>query len=66
MSFEEAVQFLKKTVKYSAVKNQKHLDPTLISADQVDTYNLAMYTVNDAVEQGKLSRDELLQTLGLI
>ncbi|MDH5581369.1 MAG: hypothetical protein OEY33_05635 [Bdellovibrionales bacterium] len=65
MDFEKAIDLLKNTVKYSAVKNQKHLDFTLVSADEHELYQKALYVVNKAVEDSQITKQELMQKLNL-
>jgi len=65
MNLDEAVTLLKKTVKYSAVKNQKHLDLTLVSAQERFTYEKALFIVTNEVKKGTLTEIDLKQRLGL-
>ena len=66
MNLDEAIFLLKKTVKYSAVKNQKHLDLTLVSAQERFTYEKALAQVTNEVKKGTLTEADLKQRLGLI
>jgi hypothetical protein len=65
MNLEEAIDLLKKTVKYSAVKNQKHIDLTLVSAEELPQYEKAMAIVMSEVKKGNLTEGELKQRIGL-
>ncbi|MFZ8932529.1 MAG: hypothetical protein ACO20H_03525 [Bacteriovoracaceae bacterium] len=65
MDFEKAVELLKKAVKYSAVKNQKHIDLSLTSANERELYEMALFIVNKAVEEQQLTKQELMQKLHL-
>jgi hypothetical protein len=65
MNLEEAISLLKNAVKYSEVKNQKHIDLTLCSADERPKYQKALVIVNDEVKKGTLTDSELKSRLTL-
>lgn len=65
LPMEEAVSLLKKAVKYSNVKGQKHIDLSLVNADDLQLYERAMVTVQTAVSKGELTREQLNLKLGL-
>ena len=65
MNLDEAIDLLKKTVKYSAVKNQKHIDLTLVSAEDLPTYQKALALTISEVKKGTLTEVDLKQKLGL-
>ena len=65
LSFDEALNLLKKTVKYSEVKNQKHIDLTLCSAHDRPLYQKALIVVNLEVDKGTITKDQLLEMLGI-
>ncbi len=65
LSFDEALHLLKKTVKFSEVKNQKHIDLTLCSAQDRPMYQKALIVVNLEVEKGTITKDQLLAMLGI-
>lgn len=64
-SFDEAVHLLKKYVKFSEVKNQKHIDLSLCTAPERIMGQKALVTVNLEVEKGTLTQDQLKTKLGL-
>jgi len=64
-NFELAIEQLKKAVKFSDVKNQKHLDFSLVGALERRDYELAMMAVNKSILKGELTHTELLVKLGL-
>ena len=65
MTLDEAITILKNVVKYSEVKNQKHLDLTLVSAQERPLYQTALVVANLEVEKGTLSQDDLKSRLGI-
>ena len=65
MTLDEAITILKNAVKYSEVKNQKHLDLTLVSAQERPLYQTALVVANLEVEKGTLSQDDLKSRLGI-
>ncbi|EQC44157.1 hypothetical protein [Bacteriovorax sp. DB6_IX] len=64
-SFEEAVKLLRNAVKYSNIKNQKHLDLSLINAKERLEYHKALMVVQSSVKRGELSQADLNEKLGL-
>lgn len=66
MDFDSALDFIRKAVKYSAVENQKHIDPALVAAEEREKLQMALFVVQSAVDEGKLTQDELKTKLGLI
>jgi hypothetical protein len=66
MNLDKAINLLKKTVKYSAVKNQKHIDLTLVPAEERLTYEKALAQVTEEVKKGTLTEADLKQRLGLV
>jgi hypothetical protein len=65
LSFDEATKLLKKAVKLSEVKNQKHIDLSLCTADERPLYQKALVVANLEVEKGTLTQDQLKTILGL-
>ena len=65
LSFDEATTLLKKAVKYSEVKNQKHIDLSLCTAEERPLFQKALVIVNLEVEKGTLTQDQLKTKLGL-
>ncbi len=65
LNFDEAVELLKKIVKFSEVKNQKHIDLSLCLAEDRAQFQKALMIVNLEVEKGSLKREELLTKLGI-
>ncbi|NOT80544.1 MAG: hypothetical protein HOP07_16265 [Bacteriovoracaceae bacterium] len=65
MTLEEAVTLLKKAVKWSEVKNQKHIDLSICIAEDRPTFQKALIVANLEVEKGTLTQEELKVRLGL-
>ena len=65
MSLDEAINFLKPLVKYSAVKDQKHIDPTLLSVKEMGNYIMAMATVKKSIQVGQITEDEAKAKIGV-
>ncbi|MBT3586279.1 MAG: hypothetical protein HN509_15335 [Halobacteriovoraceae bacterium] len=65
MTFDQAVSLLRNAVKESHIKNQRHLDLSLIKADERDQYKFALMKVNHSVAKGDLSEADLKNLLGL-
>ena len=65
MTLDQAITILKNAVKWSEVKNQKHLDLTLVSAQERPLYQTALVVANLEVEKGTLSQDDLKSRLGV-
>ena len=64
-SFEEAVTFLRQSVKYSNIAGQKHIDPALVNAEDLYDYKKVMVLVRHEVTIGNISQDDLPKKLGL-
>lgn len=65
LSLDEAIAFLKKYVKFSEVKNQKHIDLSLSLAEDRPVAQKALIVTRSAVEKGELTEDQLKERLGL-
>ena len=65
MTLDEAITILKNAVKWSEVKNQKHIDLTLVGAEERPLYQRALVVANLEVEKGTLSQDDLKARLGI-
>jgi hypothetical protein len=65
LTIQKAIDLLKKIVKYSNVPQQKHIDLGLVMADELDLYKKALVTVNVAVDNGDITREELNKQIGI-
>ncbi len=66
MNLEQAILKLKNLVKFSHLINQKHLDLTLVGADERYDYESALIIARKAVKEGQLSEQDLKKKLGLV
>jgi len=64
-NFDDAVKLLRNAVKFSTIKNQKHLDLSLIIAKERLAYHKALMVVQSSVKRGEISQAELNEKLGL-
>ena len=65
MDLEEAIKFIEKAVKESHVKNQGHIDPTLLGADQYAALEAALISVRVSIQKGSLTEEEFKTRVGL-
>jgi hypothetical protein len=65
MTLDDAIILLRKAVKYSEVKNQKHIDLSVCIAEERPLLQKALVIANVEVEKGTLTQDELKARLGL-
>lgn len=65
MTLDEAIKLLKRAVKYSEVKGQKHIDLSLVTAEERPVLQRALVFANLEVQKGTLTQDELKARLGL-
>jgi hypothetical protein len=65
MTLDEAIVILRKAVKWSEVKNQKHIDLSLCIAEERPLYQKALVVANMEVEKGTLTDADLKARLGL-
>ncbi len=65
MTLDEAIKLLLKAVKWSEVKNQKHIDLSVCVAQERPLLQKALVIANLEVEKGTLTQDELKMRLGL-
>lgn len=65
MTLDEAVTLLRTAVKWSEVKNQKHIDLSICIAEERPLFQKALVIANTEVEKGTLTQDELKARLGL-
>ena len=65
MSLDEAIVLLRQAVKWSEVKNQKHIDLSVCTASDRPLFQKALIVANLEVEKGTLTQDDLKIRLGL-
>jgi hypothetical protein len=66
ITLDESITILKRYVKYSEVKNQKHIDLSLCVASDRAISQEALMVVNLAVTKGEITDQELKIKLGLV
>ena len=65
MTLDEAITILRKAVKWSEVKGQKHIDLSICIAEERPLFQAALVVTNTEVEKGTLTQDDLKIRLGL-
>lgn len=65
MDLETSIALLQKAVKWSGTINQKHIDLTVIPADEHGQYEKALMVTQSSIKEGKISKDEVLRKLHL-
>ncbi|MBT3984439.1 MAG: hypothetical protein HOE90_23995 [Bacteriovoracaceae bacterium] len=65
MNLEQAINFLKQSVKFCALDDIKHLDPDLIGAEKRAEFTKALIITRIAVDSGEISDSDLKSKLGL-
>ncbi len=65
MNIDEAVNLVRHAVKHTGTIDQKHIDLTVVPAEDRPRYESALAICHAAVKAGEISRDELLRRLGL-
>lgn len=65
MDLNQAINLLKKAVKFTGTIDQKHIDLTIVPADQRSLYEKAMAIAQLAIKDGKISREEFLSRVRL-
>lgn len=58
MELNLAIELLKKAVKYPGTIDQKHIDLTVVPADQKHRYDEALKVAMTAIKDGTITRDE--------
>jgi hypothetical protein len=66
MTYDEAIQLLKKAVKFSHLLNQKHVDLSVAQAHERASFEEAMIITRAAVVREEKTEEELKKDLGLI
>ena len=65
MHLDEAIELLKKIVKYSTIIDQKHLDLSVATAHERPIMQKALVIARVEVEKGTITDQELKQRLGI-
>jgi len=65
MELEQAINMLKAIVKNAGNVNQNHLDLSLVSAEQRGQYEEALKFSQEAIKEGKITKEEFQRKLNL-
>ena len=65
MDLDSAIGLLQKAVKWTGTIDQKHIDLTVIPANQREDYEKALMVAQLSIKEGKISKDEFLRKLHL-
>jgi hypothetical protein len=65
MDLEKAIALLKKTVKENGTNDNKHMDLTLVPAEDKALYEKALVVAKLAIIEGKMSQDEFMGRIHL-
>lgn len=65
MELKQAIEMLKKTVKNNGTNDMRHIDLGLISIDEKPKYEKALIVVKLAIQEGKISQDEVAARIHL-
>ncbi len=58
MELNEAIELLKRAVKHTGTIDQKHIDLTVVPADQKPIFDEALKVAMSAIKAGSISRDD--------
>ncbi len=61
MELDNAIELLRNAVKATDTNDTKHIDLTLVPAEERATYEEAMKVSGLAIKEGKITRDEFLK-----
>jgi len=65
VELNQAIELLKKTVKYTGTNDSKHIDLTLVPADELPKYQEALIITQEAIKEGSITRDEFIRRVNL-
>jgi hypothetical protein len=65
MELDQAIDLLKKAVKYTGTIDQKHIDLTVVPAEDRGLYEKALVVGRTAILEGKISKDDFYKRLNL-
>lgn len=65
MELDEAMKLLKKIVKPTGTIDMNHIDLTLVPVPELPKYQKALMVSQEAIKEGKISKDELMRQLNL-
>jgi hypothetical protein len=65
VELNQAIELLKKTVKHTGTNDAKHIDLTLVPADELPRYQEALVATQVAIKDGEITRDEFIRRVNL-
>jgi hypothetical protein len=65
MELEKAIELVKRAVKHTGTIDQKHIDFTLIAAEERELYDKALRICQLSIMDGKMTRDEFIKKVNL-
>jgi len=65
MNLDEAIQILKKAVKHTGTIDQKHIDLTVVPANERGIYEKALAVSQMSIKDGKITRDDFMRRVNL-
>ncbi len=66
MEIQAAIELLKKTIKHSTALDEfRHIDLTLIPANEREQYQEALLVVQKAMREGELSKEDFERSVGI-
>jgi hypothetical protein len=65
MNLDEAISLLKNAVKYTGTIDQKHIDLTVVPADERHIYEKALACAQLSIKDGLITKDEFMRRVNL-
>jgi hypothetical protein len=65
MDLDTAIDLLKTAVKHTGTIDQKHIDLTIIPADQRSNYERALKLIYLNMKEGKITKDDFIRRVHL-
>ena len=65
MEIYHAIELLQKAVKHTGNIDQKHIDLTLVPAEDRSQYEKALSVAQEAIKSGQMTREQLFKKLNL-
>ncbi|MES2525711.1 MAG: hypothetical protein V4598_01435 [Bdellovibrionota bacterium] len=58
MELNQAIELLKRAVKYTGVIDQKHIDLSVVPTEERSKFEAALKVVQTAISEGQIKREE--------